>query len=143
MKLLTISAAGRLGRWLAALCDSRPAYRHTSCASIDEALAAIAWTGDFDWIVIESVTSTGNEEIIHRLRQAGCRSPIVQLHFADPDRGEVHPLPTVVCIVENHRTGPRILGCRLAAQTIRAADEALPAIFEYRGPNTEKSAASG
>lgn len=144
MKLLCISPDRRIGRWLDTLCDGPVSYRCTNCGGIDEAMRAVRHVeGGFDWVVVDALICAADNSWVRRLRLAGCRAPVVQISFYDQAHNEAQVVPTLICIVEDRGSRQRILGCQLTEKTGHANDTAGHPIYEYRGPQGQKSAASG
>lgn len=140
MTLLIVSPSSRIGHWLDSLCADSTT-RRTTCADITEAVTIVAQgETNFDWILIDAGNSLCDPAVDVRLRLAGCRSPIVMLHFSEADSAAAASMPTLLCIVENRDGGPRILGCRLGSTTCQAADDTVQTIFEYRGPGGPQAA---
>ncbi len=148
MKLLLLKRGETEPSFLETLCADGP-NRITCCSNELEAFNAhLKSEVTYDWIILEGLTPSENEKLIHRLKSQGIRTPLTLISHNGSGEASSLPNPSLVCLYERTPKGKRLLNCHLAStestSDVASITETPEILFEFHAPcNTRRDRRHG
>lgn len=143
MNILVISRNGRLHSWLELLTGSESRHVFTFCIDAAEAFRLLHGRGtSIDWLLVEGVEAGEVQALAAALAQAaGKPLPVAFINFATgPTEGQA--LPSLLCVIENRKSGRHILNCLLVGNSPPPEAPDANVIFDFQAPCRKASGGS-
>ena len=134
MNILVISRNGRLQPWLDLLAGGESRHAFTFCVDATEAFRLLhGRRTTIDWLLVEGAEASEVQALAAALAQAaGQPLPVAFINFAGTTAGQASP--TLLCVIENRKSGRHILNCLLVGNESSPAAPDTNVIFDFQAP---------